>query len=160
MAPFQFLGASDGQTDTIWKKWARVANWIDLVMYTFDQQYQWGTRAGEPKNSNGNPSMRSLWAYWIDKELGDIEALTAAWATEAANVFDLKYPKNKRSTAEEKWRNDAFGTNGFATAVKMKFPRPAGLPTGASVYGAYGWKDVTFDASDQNPNIGVPAKIV
>ncbi|WYZ36253.1 hypothetical protein EsH8_XII_000003 [Colletotrichum jinshuiense] len=129
VASFQFLGTSDGQTDTIWKKWARVTNWIDLVMHTFDQQYQWGTRAGEPKNSNGNPSMRSLWAYWIDKELGDIEALTAAWATEAANVFDLKYPKNKRSTAEEKWRNDAFGTNGFATAVKMNFlARPVSQP--------------------------------
>ncbi|KAI8159249.1 hypothetical protein K4K49_000750 [Colletotrichum sp. SAR 10_70] len=143
VAPFLFLGASDGQTDTIWKKWARVANWIDLVMYTFDQQYKWGTRAGEPKNSKGDPSMRSLWAYWIDKELGDIEALAAAWATQSATVFDQKFPKNKRSAAEEKWRNDAFGTNGFATAAKLKFPRPAGLPAGASIYGAYGWKDVT-----------------
>ncbi|KAI8245040.1 hypothetical protein K4K53_002927 [Colletotrichum sp. SAR 10_77] len=160
VAPFQFLGASDGQTDTIWKKWARVANWIDLVMHTFDQQYKWGTRAGEPKNSKGDPSMRSLWAYWIDKELGDIEALAAAWATQSATVFDQKFPKNKRSAAEEKWRNDAFGTNGFATAAKLKFPRPAGLPAGASIYGAYGWKDVTFDASNQNPNIGVPDKIV
>ncbi|KAK1851200.1 hypothetical protein CCHR01_06135 [Colletotrichum chrysophilum] len=160
VAPFQFLGASDGQTDTIWKKWARVANWIDLVMYTFDQQYKWGTRAGEPKNSKGDPSMRSLWAYWIDKELGDIEALAAAWATQSATVFDQKFPKNKRSAAEEKWRNDAFGTNGFATAAKLKFPRPAGLSAGASIYGAYGWKDVTFDASNQNPNIDVPDKIV
>jgi hypothetical protein len=30
---------------------------------------------------------------------------------------------------------------------------------GASVYGAYGWNAVTFDAANLNPNIGAPVKI-
>lgn len=141
----------------MWKKWARVSNWIDLVCYEFDRQYTWGTHAGEPKNSAGTPSLRSLWAFFIDKELNDIEANTAAWAKNAKTKFDKKW--KKLSKAEREWREDAFGTNGFATADKMKFPRPAGLPAGASIYGAYGWNDVTFDASNQNPNIGTPIKI-
>ncbi|KAH0444740.1 hypothetical protein CcaCcLH18_00398 [Colletotrichum camelliae] len=64
------------------------------------------------------------------------------------------FPKDKRSTAEEKWRNDAFGTNGFFTAAKLKFSPPAPrfmVPMAG---------DVTFDASNENPNIGVTAKIV
>ncbi|KAK2773098.1 hypothetical protein CKAH01_13642 [Colletotrichum kahawae] len=90
----------------------------------------------------------------------DIETLVATWATQPATAFDKRLPKDKRSAAESKWRNDAFGTNGFVTAAKLKFPRPTGLPAGASIYGAYGWNHVTFDASNQKPNIGVTVKIV
>ncbi|KAI0429383.1 hypothetical protein F5Y09DRAFT_342700 [Xylaria sp. FL1042] len=158
VGPFQYLAASDTAAgDTMWKKWARVSNWIDLVCHEFDQQYPWGSRADEPKNSAGTASLRSLWAHFIDMELDEIETAAAAWARDAKTGFDKKWPK--LSAAEKDWRREAFGTNGFATSGRMRFPRPANLPVGASPYGAYGWGDVTLDASDQNPNIGTPVKI-
>ncbi|KAI1843073.1 hypothetical protein JX266_010762 [Neoarthrinium moseri] len=159
VGPFQYLGAADGTTDTMWKKWARVSNWIDLTCHEFDKQYKWGSRTDEPKNSAGTASLRSLWAFFIDKELGEIEDKAATWATDAKVNFDKKWDLKTLTKDEKDWRDDAFGTTGFATPAKMKFPRPAGLPAGASAYGAYGWNDVTFDASNQNPNIGTPTKI-
>lgn len=164
MGPFQYLHANDGAADTMWKKWARVSNWIDLVCHEFDEQYKkrrgWGKHKGEPKNSAGTPSLRSLWAYFIDKELEDIEANAKTWAKDSKKAFDEKWDPKTLTNAEKKWREDAFGQNGFATADKLKFPRPAGLPSGASKYGAYGWADVTFDAGNQDPGIGTPTPIV
>jgi hypothetical protein len=119
---FQYLAASDVTTDTMWKKWARVSNWIDLVCHEFDKQYKWGTDTGEPKNSAGTASLRSLWAYFIDIELKEIEDKAEIWAKDARKNFDNKW-KNL-TPAEQRWWTAAFGNNGFATSPKMKFPRP------------------------------------
>lgn len=143
----------------MWKKWARVSNWIDLVCHEFDKQYKWGSRTDEPKNSGGTASLRSLWAFFIDQELDQIEDKAATWANDAKKSFDNKWKTNTLTKDEKDWREDAFGITGFATPAKVKFPRPAGLAAGASVYGAYGWNEVTFDAANKNPNIGVPVKI-
>ncbi|KAI3325508.1 hypothetical protein HD806DRAFT_490497 [Xylariaceae sp. AK1471] len=160
VGPFQYLSAAEqSTTDTMWKKWARVSNWIDLVCHTFDQQYKWGSRADEPTNTAGTPSLRSLWAFLIDLELGEIEAKAEEWATDAKRDFDKEWPMNKLSKDEKKWRDDVFNVKGFATPQNLKFTRPVGLPIGASVYGAYGWGDVIFDAGNQDPKIGVPIRI-
>lgn len=145
----------------MWKKWARVSNWIDLVCHEFDKQYKWDPSAlnGEPTNSAAVPSLRSLWAFFIDQELSDIEAIAASWANDANKEFDKKWKTGGLSKDEKAWRKKAFGANGFATPAKMKFPRPARLPACASIYGAYGWNSVTFDASNQDPGIGSPIKI-
>lgn len=156
----------------MWKKWARVSNWIDLVCYTFDQQYQWGTDAGEPANlpgKTGQVSLRSIYAFFIDQELRKIEEKAQTWAKDAADGFEAKWvrldpktpgvPRTPLTQAELDWKNEAFGPGGYATADKMKFPRPGGLPAGSGVYGAYGWGHAGNDARGVDPKIGTPTII-
>lgn len=61
--------------------------------------------------------------------------------------------------AERDWKTAAFGPNGYATAAKMKFPRPGGRPTGSGDYGAYGWGHSGNDARGVDPAIGAPTRI-
>jgi hypothetical protein len=148
----------------------RVSNWIDLVCQTFDEEYEkkegWGRgpRAkNEPKAPAGvKPSLRSLYAFWIDQELASIETRTAAWAADVKKGFDKKWPNLKG--AEKKWRDDAFGLNpadkGFIHADKFKLPRPSSqAPPGVSVYGAYAMPGFTADANGVRRDIGKPVII-
>ena len=162
------MAAREGTVDTMWKKWARVSNWIDLVCYTFDQQYKWGTDPGEPKNlagKTGQVSLRSIYAFFIDKELREIEEKAAVWAKDAAAGFKAKWERpgsTPLTQAERDWMTAAFGPNGYATAAKMKFPRPGGPPgfsTGSGDYGAYGWSHAGNDARGKDPAIGTPTRI-
>ncbi|KAK8104458.1 uncharacterized protein PG998_011491 [Apiospora kogelbergensis] len=96
----------------------RVANWIDLVCHEFDEQHRWGS---QPTNSAGKASLRSLWAYFIDKELEEIETKAKTLADSTETKFDKDFPASSLSPAEKKWYDDAFGTNGFATSGKMSW---------------------------------------
>lgn len=162
MGTFKYLAAREGKLDTMWKKWARVSNWIDLVCYTFDQQYPWGTNPGEPKNlpgKTGPVSLRSMYAFFIDKEMREIEQTAATWATAAKTGFEAKWEgrgKPALTPAEAAWKREAFGAGGYATAAMMKFPRARERPAVSGEYGAYGWGDLGHDAGDRNPNIGAP----
>ncbi|KAH6621813.1 hypothetical protein C7974DRAFT_456526 [Boeremia exigua] len=117
----------------MWKKWARVSNWTDLVCYTLNKQYKW---EAIPVSLNFSPEIRA-W-YRCDP---------STWAKDAKAGFEGKWESaSKRSlTADEKaWKTEAFGRNGYATAAKVKFPRSQGSPgtagasTGSGPYGAYG----------------------
>ncbi|WQF86863.1 hypothetical protein CDEST_11877 [Colletotrichum destructivum] len=126
----------------------------------FDKQCEWVFRKNEPNNSQGKASLRSLYAYFIDKELADIGATAAKFAKDPKKEFENMW--NKMSSAEREGRDDAFektkGNDGWCSAKKLKFPRPS-VPQGALVYGAYGWKGVRLDAANKNSSIGVPTKI-
>lgn len=59
-------------TEAVWNKWMRVSNWIDLICWSFDNQFanNWGTWPGAPtNNAGGNPSLRALYARYIEDEL-------------------------------------------------------------------------------------------
>ncbi|TID07094.1 hypothetical protein CH35J_001664 [Colletotrichum higginsianum] len=103
-----------------------------------------GIPQGRAQNSQGKASLRSLYAYFIDKELADIGAKTAKFAQDARKEFENKW--DRMSSAKIEGRDDAFenskGHDSWCTAKKLKFPRPS-VTQGASVYGAYGWKGVT-----------------
>ncbi|KAI8259046.1 hypothetical protein K4K58_002896 [Colletotrichum sp. SAR11_239] len=156
---FHYLRYAHTQPSTkesVWNKWMRVSNWIDLVLNEFDQTYTWGSQPDEPtRNGGGNPSLRSFYAYWIDTYLGGIEGRAQIWAVEAQTEFKLKYGSDNTNAAKQ-WVDKAFGTNGFATQAKMAFPRqPAGA---ASPYGAYGNAAMTLDRDGNTvTNIGAPA---
>ena len=139
----------------------RVSNWIDLVLHTFDAEYPWGSRAGdEPTAPPGKqPSLRALYAYWIDQELAGIEDNMTTWASDARTKFDAKHPR--LSGPAKTWRNEAFIRPGWAKADKLKFPRLSApqLRNGASQYGAYGIVDYTKNKDDQVTDIGVPDAI-
>ena len=162
---FKYLAAREGKLDTMWKKWARVSNWIDLVCHTFDQQYVWGSDPGEPKNlagKTGPVSLRSIYAYFIDKETREIEQAAADWAKAAKTGFEAKWEgkgKPALTQAEAAWKREAFGAGGYATAAMMKFPRAADRPRDSGEYGAYGWGEVGHDAGDKKTAIGFPTKI-
>lgn len=116
MGTFKYLAAREGTVDTMWKKWARVSNWIDLVCDTFDKQYKWGSDPGEPKNlpgKTGPVSLRSIYAFLIDKELREIEENAADWANKAVAGFEAKWESRGKpplTKAEEEWKKEAFGT--------------------------------------------------
>ncbi|KAH8882031.1 hypothetical protein GQ53DRAFT_589853, partial [Thozetella sp. PMI_491] len=121
-APFAYLNynPTDG-SEQVWNKWMRVSNWIDLVCYTFDQKYPWGQNmyAGEPTNSAGTPSLRALYAYWIDIHLASIEVTARQWSTSAQAAFVSGHPVNQ--PGDQGWIDAAFGANGFATQNALRF---------------------------------------
>lgn len=162
---FQYLAytPTTGTPDAIWNKWMRVSNWIDLVLYTFDQQYPWGVGtygAGEPTSANGGQgSMRSLYAKFIDEELASIETLAARWATETEFDWSTDYPQAGLSSRDLAWYNQAFGNGGWATATRLRFPRQA-AGAGGSVYGAYANPAMTLYGTSTAPvAIGAPVAI-
>lgn len=157
VSPFKFLNfqPTDG-SDAPWNKWMRVSNWIDLVCYTFDQQYPWGQGIypGEPTNSAGTPSLRALYAEFIDAYMAAIEATARAWSASAKSDFLTYYPP--ASASDQNWVTAAFGPNGFASANAMRFPRPAG--SGSSPYGAYANQQFTLNGGGSPVNLGNPVK--
>ncbi|KAL0942312.1 uncharacterized protein CTRU02_200198 [Colletotrichum truncatum] len=155
---FQYLNyVPPNGKERIWNKWMRVSNWIDLVLHEFDLSYPWGSHADEPRRVDGaNPSLRSLYSYWIDTYLGDIEFKAGTWATAAREAFRLNYGAGE-ANAEKEWVRKAFGANGFATAERMVFPRPENSPPHMSAYGAYGNPAMTFDAAG-NAVANLPVK--
>jgi hypothetical protein len=143
----------------------RVSNWFDLVLYEFDQAYTWGdanNNAGEPTRTDGaDPSLRSLYAYWIDLQLQEIEARASTYSTEAQTELETNHQfnaaeQNLLSAANRRWFAAAFGDDGWATVDALTFPRPD-VPNGASVYGAWGYPEYTLDASGAQRDIGFPS---
>lgn len=154
---FNYLGAQTSEVEAVWNKFKRPSNWIDLVFYVFDKQYPWGqgTYPGEPSMTNGQtPSMRSLWAKFLDSYLANIEANAAAWGINAKNYYTQAYPPQVQSATN--WMSQALNTGGWATSSQMRFPRPGGA---ASVYGVYGNPSYTFNYEGNTVNIGAPTKI-
>lgn len=160
-AVFRYLEYADanGKDQSVWDKWMIVSNWIDLVCHIFDEKYPWGSRsADEPQAPPGEkPSLRALYAFWIDYQLKKLEKNMDEWATEIKDQFDKRY-KNPKG-ADKRWRDAAFDTPGFAKADKLKFPRVKNPRAGASVYGAYGMSEHTKDKNDKATDIGVPSSI-
>ncbi|TEA14933.1 hypothetical protein C8034_v002743 [Colletotrichum sidae] len=94
-AVFQYLGYRDSAKpakEPVWDKWMRVSNWVDLVLHEFDKDYPWGKYGDEePLRDDGrHPSLRSLYAYWIDVYLSNIEDVAEDWATRAKAAFEKK----------------------------------------------------------------------
>ncbi|KAK7445299.1 hypothetical protein CaCOL14_006339 [Colletotrichum acutatum] len=79
--------------DPVWNKWMRVSNWFDLVLWEFDNQYagRWNERAGAPVNSKGNPSLRALYARYIEDYLLAIEQTAALKSSEAKTAYEKKF---------------------------------------------------------------------
>lgn len=135
----------------------RPSNWMDLVCWAFDQSYVWGSRVGEPsKPAGGNPSLRWLYAKYIDSVLATAELNAAAWSTAAAPSYALGGAYN--SMANAGWTTAAFGPTGWAIAANLRFPRVVGPGT----YGVYGNAAMTFTAMPaagggfQTMNLGAP----
>lgn len=138
----------------------RVSNWIDLVLDGFDKQYPWGQNnpgnVGEPtRDDNQNPSLRGLYAYWIDAYLGTIEATAQSWGVLCETRMKSTHPQ--MTPKEQAWMQNAFGTNGWASSTALLFPRPSNVQPGASVYGAWGKEDMCFDAAGKAvTGLGIP----
>ena len=141
--------------DSIWQKWMRTSNWIDLVCSYFDSQYAWGSRTDEPITSSGTASLRALYARFIDEYLATIEAKAATWSSLAERYYKQETPT--MSSQEAAWYRAAFGANGFATSSKMRFPRPAG--SGPSPYGAYANQQLTLNGGGSVVNLGNPSSV-
>lgn len=146
-------------TEPVWNKWMRVSNWIDHALHEFDQQYPWGTQPGEPTRlapnaQNLKPSLRALYASWIDDHLKSIEKNAEDWSTDIAKNYNAKFDKE---ADHKNYINNAFTVGiGFASKEQMKFPRPfvvnpanpiQVIPAAGTVseYGAWGYDAMTFD---------------
>jgi hypothetical protein len=79
----------------------RPSCWVDLVLYNFDLNYQWGTRTGEPTHQGGTPSLRWLYAKWIDERLATIEINAASWSNAASSYYQQTYPPQTK--ANQNW---------------------------------------------------------
>ena len=149
-------GATFTAVQPVWHKWMRVANWIDFVCAHADQQIPWQQWNDGPVNNNGGtPSLRALWANYIETTLSEIEGRAAAWSQQAAADYK-KWHGTRRG--EPNWYQNAFGPGGFATAAMMRFPR---VPTaGWGQFGAFANPSMTFDGAGNSVNLRVPDKIV
>ncbi|KAK2001711.1 hypothetical protein LX36DRAFT_708409 [Colletotrichum falcatum] len=103
--PFKYLAAEDGNADTVWEKWARVSDWIDLVCHEFDKQCKWGL----PHPSWPKPKSNA-----------------ATFAENARKGFDEKWDTRPLAPDEKRWRDGAFetssGNEGWCTEEKLKIP--------------------------------------
>lgn len=140
----------------------RTSNWIDLVLYEFDRTYRWGAdparvALGEPKrigaNANLPPSLRSLYAYWIDDHLKEVEKKAAKWHDEIKKNYN-GHAAYKKEPDHAKYMEAAFQAGGvpgkkagFASKDKLKFPRMFGPGVVGSEFGVWGNADMTFDAA-------------
>lgn len=179
-AVFRYLHLKPKGDKAIWDKWMKVANWIDLVFYEFDEQYKWGTNQGEPTAPQGQtPSLRALWAHWIDNiELPEHEERMRKWSDNAAKDFKALFKASSQNQPLLDWYNAAFekgGTkskkkphkdlpDGFTSKAKLKFPRPnkslsGALALEASEYGAWGMVDFTIDAAGNKTNLPAPTRL-
>ena len=152
-APFRYLETNVPNEDPIWNKWMRVSNWIDLVLHEFDNQYPWGDASnikGEPERTGprprNRPSLRALYANFIDERLKAIEAKAATWSADAQKNYNANKKWNQ-DAKHQQYMADAWNPQtGFVSSNKLRFPRPANLPDGISEFGAWGYDDMTFDA--------------
>lgn len=145
----------------------RVSNWFDLVLYEFDEAYPWGdanNNAREPKRTdNASPSLRSLYAYWIDLQLAEIEGRAATHSTVAQTELETNHGFNTNqwsslNLVNQHWFEAAFGDGGWATVNALKFPRLE-VPDGASVYRAWGYPEYTLDNSSAQTDISFPKEL-
>jgi hypothetical protein len=180
--PFQYLQwtpTATGQTqkgpfpviEPVWNKWMRVSNWIDLVCWSFDNQFanKWNTWPGAPtNNAGGNPSLRALYARYIEDTLVAIEHNAAAYALQAKDWYQDYYsslrPDGTRTWSNSNgddpaWFNSAFGNGGWATTTRARFPRPGSGRAGWSVFGATGNPSMTIKGDGTEMDIGAPARI-
>ncbi|KAH9230227.1 glycoside hydrolase family 18 protein [Colletotrichum gloeosporioides 23] len=176
MAVFSYLkfvppGSATGQkyakVEAIWNKWMRVSNWIDFVFWEFDRQFTvrggWQAWPGAPvNNAGGNPSLRALYARFVEDSLAEIEATVASFCTTAeAAYLNAHGPLNAQGvrqwtdpTTDPAWYNSAFGPGGWATAAVARFPRVSSA-NGWSAYGATGQLDMMVDGAGNFVN-GLP----
>ncbi|KAK1721541.1 hypothetical protein BDP67DRAFT_497700 [Colletotrichum lupini] len=154
--------------EPVWNKWMRVSNWFDLVLWEFDNQYagRWNERAGAPVNSNGSPSLRALYARYIEDYLLAIEQTAALKSNEAKTAYENKFKSVNSlgnvvwsNTDDPNWFNAAFGAGGWASPAGARFPRPGSGGTGWSIFGATGNPTKTINGQGVAVNIGAPARI-
>ena len=98
----------------------RVTNWIDLVCFLADQQINWQLWPDGPKNSAGAPSLRALWAYFIENHLRQVETNAVGWVQTAANDY---WGRHQNTWGEPAWYNSAFGPGRWATPQAVRLPR-------------------------------------
>jgi len=132
----------------------RPSNWMDLVCREFDNTYPWGSRAGEPtKTGAGHPSLRWLWAKFIDMTLLSIETRASGWSASMAPLYDPTTGGTyaPQTPGDLAWQTSAFGPAGWATPANLKFPRVAG-----NGYGVYGNQAMCFDNNGNQVALGAP----
>lgn len=154
--------------EPVWNKWMRVSNWFDLVLWEFDNQYagRWNERSGAPVNSKGSPSLRALYARYIEDYLLSIEQTAASQSNEAKTNYEAEYKSVNAlgnvvwaNTDDPSWFNAAFGAGGWASPAGARFPRPGSGGTGWSIFGATGNPAQTINGQGNAINIGAPARI-
>ncbi|KAK2037093.1 hypothetical protein LZ31DRAFT_600779 [Colletotrichum somersetense] len=71
------------------QQWMRVSNWFDFVFWEFDRLFddEWTTWAGAPTNSAGKPSLRALYARYIEDTLLEIEGNAKTVADKADFLY-------------------------------------------------------------------------
>ncbi|KAK2051176.1 hypothetical protein LY76DRAFT_529044, partial [Colletotrichum caudatum] len=157
--------------EPVWNKWMRVSNWIDLVCWSFENQFanDWNIWPGAPTNRAGNPSLRALYARYSEDKLLEIKGNAATLATRAKSWYQDYYSSlkadgsrdwSKSNSGDPAWFNSAFGNSGWATAARAKFPRPGSGGTGWSVFGATGNPAIPTRGHGTPVNIGAPARTI
>ncbi|GKT50966.1 mutanase Pc12g07500 [Colletotrichum spaethianum] len=167
MATFTFLkfvppnaltGQKYAKNEAIWNKWMRVSNWFDFVFSEFDRQFTaingWNFWPGHPvNNAGGNPSLRALYAEFIEDQLATIERNVATFLADAERKYlNVHAPVNPQGVrvwdddTDPAWYYSAFGPGGWATAPVATFPRVA-ASNGWSVYGATGHLSMMVDGA-------------
>ena len=132
----------------IWGKFSLAANTVEQALQEFDTNYQWNTALWaddeEPlrhTNTNGglaNGSLRSLWCFWIDDVLAQIDVKAAQWRTNAqANMRDKFKSQPQVLKRVNAFIANEFGGNGLLSAANMRIPTQAGTAT-QSRYSAWG----------------------
>lgn len=143
--------------EPIWNKSMHVSNWIDLVCYAADKQIAWAQADGPKDTGGGTPSLRALWAYFIEDELNDIERRAASWSKDAAEFYKKGYGTSR---GEPAWYDSAFGRRGWATASQATFPRVPVSGGGWSKFGAFANKGMTLDGMGNEVTLGALSRIV
>lgn len=142
----------------VWHKWMRVSNWVDLVCHHADQQIPWQDWTDGPKPpGGGTPSLRALWAYFVEKHLEDIEDRAATWSALAAADYKTRHGTQR---GEPAWSNSAFGPGGFAAPANLKLPRVPATGGGWSQFGAFANVDMTLDGRGSPVILPAPAKLL
>ncbi|KXH62717.1 hypothetical protein CSAL01_12343 [Colletotrichum salicis] len=136
--------------EPVWNKWMRVSNWFDLVLWEFDNQYagRWNERAGAPVNSLGSPSLRALYARFIEDYLLGIEETAALKSSEAKTAYEAKF-KSLNSLRKEKKRG----------VEQYRRPELVQRRVRRRRLGQYGRRQVFRARDGVAVNIGAPARI-
>lgn len=149
----------DEADEAIWNKFMKVSNWIDHVFFVFDAVYDWKARSDGPKNTKAGerPSLRSLYAYFIDSELSAIEKTAAAWSKASQEQFEKVWLPKATDDAPKHWSASVYGPLGFVNPGEggLRFPQPG---TGG-LYGCYGNRNMTFNGAGKLVWIGLPVPL-
>ncbi|KAH7146903.1 hypothetical protein B0J13DRAFT_664619 [Dactylonectria estremocensis] len=114
----------------IWPKFVETSQYFENMFDDFDLEYPWteskAMNVGQPRIPDRDASknqplagLRDLYCYWIDYELGNIEAKAANWLTSAEANFNAEFGSD---SSGKKWLDNVMKTGGYISESKLKFP--------------------------------------